>query len=124
MKTLREVKLAALFRRFLAGAAILSASLAFAQSGPSSLNISGGLFHSNGQPVTSASVHFRLEIWDKAATCMLYSEEHLGENLSNTRGGFSLLLGGGTSADNRLQGSAVMTRRSSPTRAWSRRSRA
>ncbi|NJL26147.1 MAG: hypothetical protein HC902_13945, partial [Calothrix sp. SM1_5_4] len=90
------------------GWACVVESLAYAQSGPSSLNISGGLFHSNGQPITSSSVNFRLEIWDKAATCMLYSEEHLGEDLSNTRGGFSLLLGGGSSADNRLQGSAVM----------------
>jgi len=44
---------------------------------------------------------------DPAATCVLYSEEHLAVDLSATKGGFSFLLGTGTSAANALEGGSV-----------------
>ncbi len=82
---------------------------AFAQSGPSNLNVSGALYLPSGLPVTNASVNFRLEIWDKNSTCMLYSEQHLNEDLSASKGGFALAVGRGTSAVNYLESSAAFT---------------
>ena len=83
-------------------AALLCSSLVFAASGsgPTSLNISGGLFSSNGQPILQSNVNFKIEILDKAAACVLYREVHLGEDLSSTKGGFSLLIGRGSSIQN------------------------
>ncbi len=82
---------------------------AFAQYAPKSLNISGGLFLPSGLPVTSASVDFRLEIWDKGATCKLYEETHSAQNLSQTKGGFSLQLGEGTAVTNFVSGGPDLT---------------
>ncbi len=82
---------------------------AFAQYSPKSLNISGGLFLPSGLPVTNASVDFRLEIWDKGATCKLYEETHNAQNLSQTKGGFSLQLGEGTAATNFVSGGGDLT---------------
>ena len=87
----------------------LCTAQAFAQQGPSNLNISGGLFLPSGLPVTESNVNFRLEIWDKASTCLLYSEEHLSEDLSQTEGGFALAIGKGTNPNNYLESSAVLT---------------
>ena len=91
-------------------AALLCSSLAFAASGagPTSLNISGGLFSSNGQPILQSGVNFKIEILDKAATCVLYREVHVGEDLSSTKGGFSLLIGQGSSIQNLVGGGVGM----------------
>ena len=88
------------WRRPIALSALLIAMLfptAHAQTLPQLLNISGGLFNSNGTPIISSSVSFKLEILDKNSVCVLYVEEHLGEDLSTSKGAFSLLLGNGTS---------------------------
>ena len=82
-------------------------SLAFAQSGPNSLNISGGLFNSNGTPITNSNVNFKIEVYDKNSTCLMYSEQHLGVDLSATKGAFSLIIGAGTSMANVLEGTAA-----------------
>src|SRR3712207_3621889 len=92
----------------LIAAAALCPAPTFAQAGPSTLNISGGLFYPNGQPVTTSGVNFRLEIRDKAGTCVLYRETHTGQDLSQTRGQFSLLLGAGTSSQNFIGGGAAL----------------
>jgi hypothetical protein len=81
----------------------LGYSSAFAQYAPQKLNISGALFQPGGAPVTQSSVDFKIEILDKNATCVLYSEEHLGQNLSNSKGAFALEIGSGTSIQNYLQ---------------------
>src|ERR1700722_14064848 len=78
-----------------------------AQTGPANLNISGGLFSANGSAITSSSVNFKIDVYDKNATCMLYSEQHLAQNLSQTKGAFSLIIGGCTSPVNNLEGSAA-----------------
>src|SRR5262249_7404061 len=78
---------------------------AFAQSGPNTLNISGGLFNPNGTPITNSHVNFRVEILDKGGTCVLYSEQHLGVDLSQTKGAFSVQIGSGTSMVNNLESS-------------------
>ena len=78
---------------------------AFAQTGPSYLNISGGLFEPNGTPVESSSVGFQLQLLDPSGTCVLYSEEHLGQDLSQTKGAFSFQLGTGSSQVNNLESS-------------------
>ena len=78
-------------------------SIVFAQSGPNSLNISGGLFNSNGTPITNSNVNFKIEVYDKNATCLMYSEQHLGVDLSATKGAFSLIIGAGTSMTNVLE---------------------
>ncbi len=92
----RALNLAYLF----VGIMLMSPIYVYAQYVPKSLNISGGLYLPNGLPVTNASVDFRLEIWDRTATCKLYEETHSAQNLSQTKGGFSLQLGRGTVATN------------------------
>ncbi|NJM09945.1 MAG: hypothetical protein HC883_03390, partial [Bdellovibrionaceae bacterium] len=106
----------ALFPKSILGIRLLSLSLiacftftSYAQQGPSNLNVSGGLFLPSGLPVTNSSVNFRLEIWDKAATCILYSEEHLSQDLSATKGGFALAVGKGSSPNNFLEASTALT---------------
>ncbi|MGE3760165.1 MAG: hypothetical protein AB7H97_20540, partial [Pseudobdellovibrionaceae bacterium] len=84
---------------------LLASPLAFAQQGPQNLNISGGLFQANGTPISSSSVNFKLEVYDKTGACLLYSENHYGQDLSNTKGGFALELGKGASANNPIDGS-------------------
>src|ERR1700722_8610260 len=78
-----------------------------AQTGPANLNISGGLFSANGSAITSSSVNFKIDVYDKNATCLLYSEQHLAQNLNQTKGAFSLIIGGGTSQVNNLQGTTT-----------------
>src|SRR4051812_32645472 len=85
-------------------AALLCSFEVFATSGPSVLNISGGLYAAGGAPITHNNVNFKLEILDKAGTCVLYRELHTGEDLSNTKGGFSLLVGQGSSIQNLISG--------------------
>ncbi|NJM09694.1 MAG: hypothetical protein HC883_01990 [Bdellovibrionaceae bacterium] len=46
---------------------------------------------------------------DKAATCILYSEEHLGQDLSATKGGFALAVGNGSNPNNYLEASTALT---------------
>ena len=88
----------------------LTGQAASAQSGPTSLNVSGELRASGtNDPITNASVNFRLEIWDKSDACLIYSELHVGENLNASGGRFSLLVGEGTSKQNRLAGSTALT---------------
>jgi hypothetical protein len=62
---------------------------AFAQTVPSYLNISGGLFEPNGTAIESSSVGFQIQLMDPGGTCVLYTEEHLGQDLSQTKGAFS-----------------------------------
>ena len=90
---------------------VFSLNLSHAQpaSGPSNLNISGTLFLPTGQVVTQSSVNFKVELMDKSATCVLYSEEHLAQNLQQSRGGFSFLLGSGSSKANNLQGGSTFS---------------
>jgi len=86
----------------------LPASISHAQSGPHALNVSGGLFDSNGQAILRTNVNFKLEVRDKSGTCVLYSESHNGENLADTKGQFSLLLGSGTTPTNFLIGGSAL----------------
>jgi hypothetical protein len=86
----------------------LGYSSAFAQYAPQKLNISGALFNPGGSPVTQTSVDFKIEILDKNATCVLYSEQHLGQNLSNPKGTFALEIGSGTSVQNFLQATTTL----------------
>lgn len=80
-----------------------------AQAGPAAINFNGVLTQPNGQPVVSNSVHFKLEVWDKNATCLLYTEQHLSQDLSNTKGGFYLELGSGTSISNYINSSSSLS---------------
>ncbi|MBX3023272.1 MAG: hypothetical protein KF799_16480, partial [Bdellovibrionales bacterium] len=80
----------------------------YAQPGPRSLNISGSLYDSTGTAILNSSVHFRVEIRDKAGLCVLYSELHNAQNLSDTKGAFSLLIGSGSSPQNFLSGTSTL----------------
>ncbi|MGE0528430.1 MAG: hypothetical protein AB7P49_15275, partial [Bdellovibrionales bacterium] len=82
-----------------------------AQTGPLSLNIGGGLFQANGAAVTNSNVNFRFELYDKAGSCVLYSEEHLGVDLSQSKGRFSLTFGKGSNPQNLLESSMAFTAR-------------
>ncbi|MGE3680652.1 MAG: hypothetical protein AB7G93_02925 [Bdellovibrionales bacterium] len=82
-----------------------------AQTGPSSLNISGVMLKSDGAPLLNSSVNFRFELYDKNGTCVLYSEEHLGVDISTSKGRFSLTLGRGSNRQNYLESSAAFTSR-------------
>ncbi|MGZ3721728.1 MAG: hypothetical protein ACXVA9_02280, partial [Bdellovibrionales bacterium] len=88
-------------------ACTLISSAALAQNVPANFNISGGLFSSTGVPIVSSNVNFNIEILDAGAACVLYSERHLAVDLSNTKGAFSILVGGGTSPVNNLEGTAL-----------------
>src|SRR6185369_7846463 len=66
------------------------------------------LYNPGGTPVTQSSVDFKVEILDAAGTCVLYSENHPAQNLSNSKGGFSLEVGSGAGAQNFLQGTTVL----------------
>ncbi len=79
-----------------------------AQYAPQKLNISGALYLPTGAAVTQSSVDFKLEVLDKNGTCVLYSEEHLAQNLANSKGGFALEVGSGSSKQNLLQGTAAL----------------
>ncbi|MGE0529097.1 MAG: hypothetical protein AB7P49_18720, partial [Bdellovibrionales bacterium] len=92
-------------------ATALALPKAYAQTGPSSLSISGVMLKSDGTPVLNSSVSFRFELYDKNATCVLYSEEHLGIDLSASKGRFSLTLGKGTNPQNFLENSAAFSAR-------------
>jgi hypothetical protein len=72
--------------------------------GPSSLSLNGALFQPNGQPVSNSVVGFRVEVLDPAAGCVLYSEQHLGKDLSVSKGRFSFELGRGISRQNFIGG--------------------
>lgn len=80
--------------------------LVFAQMAPAQFNFDGTLLDSSGVPITSASVVLKLEIWDKAGTCALYSEQQ-SVDLSSTAGAFSVKIGAGTGPLNHLEGSAL-----------------
>jgi hypothetical protein len=85
----------------LVGLSIYSSS-AFAQHGPANLNISGALFNPGGTPVLNSSVNFKVEILDPSSTCVVYSENHLAQDLSASKGGFALEIGKGSSKSNLL----------------------
>ena len=88
-----------------AASLVLSTSFpVFAQTAPAGINVTGTLLNADGTPIVQANVAFKLELYDKDAKCVLYSEEHLGQDLSESSGLFSLNLGGGSSATNHLQG--------------------
>ena len=106
-KALSTHKIALLLVNFVLTALLLQPSTTFAQQGPASLNISGGLFNSSGTPITNSNVNFKIEVYDKSATCLMYSEQHLGVDLSTTKGAFSLIIGSGTSMTNVLEGTTA-----------------
>ena len=67
-------------------------SWAQAQSLSSFFNFEGKLTDANGQAVTDSAVIFKLGIYNPAGTCLLYEEEQTLD-LSNSSGGFNLVLG-------------------------------
>lgn len=77
-------------------------------AGPTGGAIQGTLLAPGGVPVTSANVAFKVQIWDKNATCMLYEETHAGIDLSSTNGDFSFDLGKGASRTNNVDGTAAL----------------
>jgi hypothetical protein len=79
------------------------------QTAPQKLNVSGSLFQPGGAPVTQSSVDFKIEILDKNKTCVLYSEDHFAQDLSASKGGFSLEIGSGLNSQNYLQGNTVLS---------------
>ncbi len=97
-------------RFVLAIAIIAAADFSVAQSVPQFLNLSGGLFNPNGTPVLQASVNFKVEVWDANNTCVLYSEEYLGQDLSSSKGAFALGLGKGSSINNAISGTTSLNR--------------
>jgi len=82
----------------------MGAGLVHAQGTSHTVNFDGVLLNPSNQPITSNAVSFRLEIWDKNATCMLYSEVFNNVDLSTSSGAFSLKIGSGSSPVNRLSG--------------------
>ncbi len=88
---------------------ILSTNIVYAQQVPQNLNVSGVLYLPSGLPVAQSSVNFRLELYNKALTCLLYSEEYIGEDLSATKGAFDLPLGKGTNPVNYLENTTTLS---------------
>ena len=69
---------------------------------PQTLSIGGELLNADGSPLTQSNINFHLDVYDAAGLCVLYSENHQGENLSSTAGHFNLILGDGTSIVNNV----------------------
>ncbi|MGE0171045.1 MAG: beta strand repeat-containing protein [Nocardioides sp.] len=69
------------------------------------------MLKADGTPLLNSSVNFRFELYDKNGTCVLYSEEHLGVDISTSKGRFSLTLGRGSNRQNYLESSAAFTSR-------------
>ena len=67
--------------------------------------MSGQLFRADGTSLAVSPVTFRVQIFDAAESCVLYSEIHPSMDLSASDGRFSLVLGGGSSRANNLDGS-------------------
>lgn len=82
--------------------AIFAAEAAFADMAPNAISVSGALANANGNPVMQGSVDFKLELMDRDSTCVLYSEQHFGVNLADSKGRFSLLLGRGSNVQNNV----------------------
>jgi hypothetical protein len=89
-----------LSKSLIVAALLTGSAFAAAQTVPSAFNISGGLYQANGTAITQSSVAFKIEILDKTGTCVLYRELHPSQDLSSTKGGFSLLVGSGSSIQN------------------------
>ena len=64
------------------------------------------MFLPDGSPVVGNSVDFLLQVYDKNGSCLLYSENHNNQDLSESLGGFSLMLGTGSTPINHLSGLA------------------
>ena len=78
---------------------------AYAVEVPHALTLGGELFGPDSLPIKKTNVNFRVQLLDAAETCVLYSEEHLGEDLNASYGRFDLTLGTGTSMVNNVDGS-------------------
>lgn len=69
-------------------------------SGPKTIQISGRILdNTTDQPLSAASVDFKVKVLSPN-NCLLYEEQHLAKDLSNSNGNFSLSIGTGSSAVN------------------------
>ncbi|WP_374074329.1 hypothetical protein [Bdellovibrio bacteriovorus] len=59
-------------------------------------NVSGKILKPDGTPYSSSAVSFILEVTNPASTCVLYREQIINVDMSNTKGGFHVVLGSGT----------------------------
>ncbi|MDG0815896.1 phage tail protein [Bdellovibrio svalbardensis] len=74
--------------------------LSSAQANPVGIHLSGHISNSaTGTSLTSANVDFVIKVLSPGG-CLLYSENHLGKNLSLTAGNFDIDIGTGTTAYN------------------------
>ena len=89
-------------------ASVVLAGPAYALSVPPTLSLGGQLFAADGTVIKQAMVNFRVQIYDAANTCLLYSENHLAEDLSQSSGHFNLILGTGTSIVNNVSASTAL----------------
>ena len=101
------MSLAYLRAYFLIGLFSLCCAFAFA-AGPEFMTIQG-LLLDNTQTAVSAMVNFKVQVLNKTASCVLYQELHLTNDLSATNGTFSFLLGSGTSATNKIDSTSVFS---------------
>lgn len=76
------------------------------------VNISGTLYDTKGTPISQTAVHFKIEVRDKSGSCVLYSEEHLNQDLATTQGAFNIDIGTGTNRVNYMEGGAATFMRS------------
>ena len=76
------------------------------------MNINGGLYKADGRPVEVDSVDFKLEVYaptsDPNVPCLMYSEVHENQDLSESKGIFSVILGAGSTAMNKVSGTAFL----------------
>lgn len=58
--------------------------------------MSGKILKPDGTPYSSSAVSFILEVTNPAGTCVLYREQIINVDMSNTKGGFHIVLGSGS----------------------------
>ena len=82
-------------------------SQALATSGPQGFNVRGVVRNAKGEPLEK-SVNIKLQVYDKDASCLLYEESHVGVDLADSDGAFSIALGSGGSRSNKVDGSSAL----------------
>ena len=75
---------------------------------PPALSVGGQLFAPDGSQILDNSVDFKVQVLDASGVCVLYSESHLGEDLSLSKGRFYLGLGQGSGKVNNLDASGQL----------------
>ncbi len=95
----KEKQGAGMFWKTQIAIALLISLPLFSWAGPKAFNYQGRIFKTDGTPITSSSVDFKIQIRSAGAGCLLYEETH-NLNMTGSSGFFSFQIGTGTRTTN------------------------